>query len=588
MRLALIGNCSYQALVDDRARVRWLCWPRFDSSCVFGSLLDDVRGGVFSVEPAEPNDHTTSEQHYVPNTNIVTTVFRGHEGSFEVVDFAPRFQVGERFVKPTVLVRILRPLSGRPRVRIRCRPTADYGSVVPGRHVASDHIRWDLPGANLQLTTDLPHGHVSEERSFVLERDVHLVLSWNAPPTLPLAETCELLLIRTRRYWEGWIERTVVPSKFQPEVRRSALALKLHQYEDTGAITAATTTSIPEYPGSGRNWDYRFCWLRDTYFTLGALNRMNHFEETEAFASYLNAVAAKAPDLQPVYGVAGETELHERIIEGLSGYAGSGPVRIGNAAYAQIQNDVYGEMIAAIAPLYLDPHFHDAQPSTAPVQRLLERIEATMDQPDAGLWEIRDTPKVHTFSLLMHWLGATVAGHIGQRRGDADLRDRAHAQRDRAATLIESCFCDEHGYYGDSTSSTHADAALLMMVNLGYLSDAKRAQRHVQQLASRLASDQGLMHRYQHDDGLGDTHATFTVCGFWHAEALARIGRKAEAETIVQQLLAYANHVGLFSEDVDPQSGEQWGNFPQTYSHVGLINAAFAIQAARPTRDPSG
>jgi GH15 family glucan-1,4-alpha-glucosidase len=580
MKLALIGNCRYQALIDDRAAVRWLCWPRFDSSFVFGSLLDSDKGGSFVVEPAE--GEAEREQRYMHNTNIVVTSFRQGDAAFDVIDFAPRFRMHERYFKPSMLVRIIRRRSGTPRIRMRCRPVYDYGRQVPRRYIASNHIQWEIPEAALRLTTNAPLSYIDEGRELLLDHDVFVVLTWGEPLEAPLEETCNSFLAQTRRYWERWVKHTALPGCFPREVIRSALALKLHQFEETGAITAATTTSLPEYPGSGRNWDYRYCWLRDAYFTLNAMRRINHFDETEGFVSFLvNIAETSGGALQPVYGISGASQLDEHILGHLSGYLGNAPVRIGNAAYLQKQHDVYGEMMAAIAPSFLDVRFEDARSegSERTVRRLLDRIADTMESPDAGLWEIRDEPKLHTFSLLMHWLGAKLAGDIGASLGDSALEGAGRGLALRARTLIEErTWREEPGFYADAVTSDNADAALLMMINLGFLkADHPHAASHVRALEDRLRVRDGLWHRYRHHDGLGDTHGTFTVCGFWYAEALARLGRRDEATASLEGLLTHANHVGLLSEDIDPDSGELWGNFPQTYSHVGLINAAFAI-----------
>ena len=585
MRLGLIGNCRYQALIDDRAAVRWLCWPRFDDSFVFGSLIDEDRGGVFTVEPAEGDSDT--EQHYLRNTNILVTTFRQGDAVFEVVDFAPRFRLYERYYKPTMLVRIIRRLAGSPSLRVRCRPVYRYGELEPRRHIASNHIQWEVPEGALRLTTNVPQSYIDEGRPFLLEQDAYVVLTWGEPLEASLEETCESFLTRTRAYWERWVKHTALPGCFSREVIRSALTLKMHQYEETGAITAATTTSLPEYPGSGRNWDYRYCWLRDAYFTLNAMRRLNHFEESEGFVSYLlNLAGAFSSKLQPCYGISGEAILTERVLDHLAGYQGSGPVRIGNAAYRQVQNDVYGEMMAAIAPTFLDVRFEDAGTvgTERLVRQLLDRIADTMEVPDAGLWEIRDEPKLHTFSLLMHWLGARVAGDIGNALGDADLEGRGRGLALRAASIIEErCWREAEGFYADATSSNNADAALLMMINLGFLRPGQpKAESHLRALAERLTANDTLLYRYRHHDGLGDTHSTFTVCGFWYVEALARLGHREEARASLAKLIGHANHLGLYSEDIDPADGRLWGNFPQTYSHVGLINAAFAIDPLPP------
>lgn len=579
MELALIGNCAYQALIDKAARVVWLCWPRFDSSFVFGALVDETKGGDFAVQSGRAGYST--RQEYVANTNILRTVFDSGESSFEVVDFAPRFRLYERFYKPTMLVRRLRRIAGEPIVKIRCRPTYDYGRLELSSHQASNHIQWSVPSAQLRLTTNVPLSYIRDERGFLLEGEAWVVLTWGEPLEAPLQETCSALLEKTQLYWERWVKHTALPGQFQREVVRSALALKLHQYEDTGAITASTTTSLPEYPNSGRNWDYRYCWLRDAYFTLRAMRRLGHFEELEMFVSFLKNIAASHDKLQPVYGISGEAQLAEETLVHLEGFRGQQPVRAGNAAYRQVQHDVYGEMIAAIAPFFVDFRFeeHLTPYSNQLVRRLLDHIAQCMEQPDAGIWEIRNDNRVHTFSLLFHWVGGRVGAQIARQLGDPELEGSALGLAAKARELIEeACFRPELGLYGDSTTTNNADASLLMMVNLGFLNrEHRNAKSHLRALERQLNVKGHLMHRYKHHDGIGDTHATFTVCGFWYIEALARLGYVDEAEAAFAELLKYKNHVGLMSEDTDPVSGEQWGNFPQTYSHVGIINAAFAI-----------
>jgi len=581
VKLALIGNCSYQALIDDHATVRWLCWPRFDQSFVFGSLVDEEKGGELSTRPVDDEGWEVA-QGYVGLTNILRTTFRRGPDAFEVIDFAPRFRQYDRYYKPTMLVRIVRPLAGVPRLRVRCNPVYDYGRTVPTRHIASNHIQWHVP-QGLRLTTTIPQSYIAEERPFLLDEEHFMVLTWGEPLQASLPQTCRTFLDRTERYWTRWVKRTALPGCYEEQVIRSALVLKLHQFEETGAITAASTTSLPEYWGSARNWDYRYCWLRDAFFTLNAMRRLNHFEETEGFVGYLANIARNAPgQLQPVYGITGQAELNEEILEHLAGYRGERPVRIGNAAYGQVQHDVYGEMMAVLAPLFLDLRLASGRHRVhlELVGDLLTRIERHLESPDAGLWEIRDEPKLHTFSLLMHWLGAATAARIGRSVADEPLTERGEKIMRRARSIIlDRCWRAEEGYFADAATTDHADAALMMMVNLGFLSpDDPKARSHVDNLADRLRAAPGLLHRYVHHDGIGETHAAFTVCGFWHAEALARLGLPDAAREVVDALLQHQNHVGLFSEDIDPKTGEQLGNFPQTYSHVGLINTAFALE----------
>jgi len=577
--LGIIGNCSYNALLRDGS-VEWLCWPRPDSSFVFGPLLDRERGGAFAVEGV---DATEVEQAYVENTNVLRTVFRGPSGEFELFDFAPRFQLYQRFFKPSMLIRILRPLSGEPRARVRCSPTYDYGLAETGSWRASNHIAYTGFPTPVRLTTNVPLTYVEDERPFLLEEDRHLVLTWGEPLEAGLEETAERFLERTLDYWRRWVKGTRIPRDYQREVVRSALALKLHQYEDTGALLAATTTSIPEHPGSGRTWDYRFCWLRDAYFTLNAFERLGHSEEMEHFLDYLRNIAEEREGvLQPAYRINGAPDAEERVLEHLSGYNGDGPVRIGNQAFEHVQNDVYGEMVLAVSRLFLDTRFVGEIPQLTGVEivgSLLDQIEARLEEPDAGLWEFRERSRLHSFSVLMHWAGSRRAVEVAEALGATELAERARSVESAAAELLATrCWNDEVGALTQVAGESQLDAALLLAVHLGYLPpEDPRATSHVDAIRAALSVDGGLLRRYSSPDDFGMPAAAFTVCTFWLVEALAILGRTDEARELFDYLLSLHNGLGLYSEDILPDSLEQSGNFPQTYSHVGLINAAFRL-----------
>jgi len=577
--LGIIGNCSYNALLRDGS-VEWLCWPRPDSSFVFGPLLDRERGGLFAVEGA---DGEVVRQEYVENTNVLRTVFAGPAGEFELLDFAPRFQLYDRFFKPSMLVRILRPVAGEPRARVRCRPTYQYGLQEVGSWRASNHIEYTGFPTPVRLTTNVPLTYVEDERPFLLESDRHLVLTWGEPLEAGLEETAERFLERTLDYWRRWVKGTRVPRDYQSEVIRSALALKLHQYEDTGALLAATTTSLPEYPGSGRTWDYRFCWLRDAYFTLNAFERLGHSEEMERFLEYLRNIAEEGEGvLQPAYRINGDRDAEERVLEHLAGYRGDGPVRVGNQAFEHVQNDVYGEMVLAVSRLFLDTRFvGEIPPHTAVeiVENLLDQIERRLEEPDAGLWEFRGRTRLHGFSVLMHWAGARRAVEVAEALDAVALAARARDVEARAAEILETrCWNDDVGALTQVAGEPQLDAALLLAVHLGYFApDDPRATSHVDAIREALAVDGGLLRRYSVVDDFGETHAAFTVCTFWLVEALALIGRTDEAKELFERLLSLDNGLGLYSEDLLPDTLEQSGNFPQTYTHVGLINAAFRL-----------
>ncbi|GAB4137132.1 MAG: hypothetical protein Fur0037_02060 [Planctomycetota bacterium] len=374
-----------------------------------------------------------------------------------------------------------------------------------------------------------------------------------------------------------------IPRDFQREVIRSALALKLHQYEDTGALLAATTTSIPEHPGSGRNWDYRFCWLRDSYFTLAAFERLGHLEEMERFLVNLRDLCANQHGrLQPLFGINGETEIEERVLTHLKGYQGDGPVRVGNQAFRHPQNDAYGEMILAISRILLDTRFSTGADHTTAkpiVEQLLRQIEERLLEPDAGLWELRNRTALHSFTLLMHWAGARRAADIGEALRDPDLESRARAVERRAREVLETrCWDSRSGVLTQAADGTNVDAAMLLALHLGFFQPGDpRAASHVETIRRVLSVDGGLIRRYAVADDFGYQEAAFTVCAFWMVEALAFVGRQDEARELFERLLTHGNVFGLFSEDIDPATGRLSGNFPQAYSHVGLINAAFRL-----------
>ncbi len=557
--LALIGNGSYQALIDSEARVQWLCWPRFDSSFVVGPLLDSDKGGEFSVMPTATD--FKAKQSYVKDTAIVETIWSRAGESFSVTDFAPRFVDAKGVLqRPRRFVRRLRVIEGAPQVRCLMRAVSDYG-------------RSQTAPESVLFEQSQP---IESGKEFTLDEDLYLVLSWEAPVGAELAARCEEELASTALYWRGWCEELTLPNQYTEQVLRSAITLKLHQYDDSGALSAAATTSIPEHAGSGRNWDYRLCWPRDSYFSVDALSKLGSLEESRLFVDFLLRVAAEGKEFQPIYGLAGETELEEEVLEHLAGYQGDGPVRIGNQAYVQKQHDIYGEMICAIEPVYLDAPRPELR---ALLFRLLEAIESNFKDPDAGLWEKRQEPARHSFSLLMHWMGSRAAQRMGLALDDNPMASRANELEEAARRCLdEACWNEAGAFYAETVSGSQADASLLFLLSVGYLPpDHPRAEAHLDALAKRLQGPEGLFRRYLHDDGLGETCVSFTVCTLWYAEALACLGNLSEARTVLEAVLARCNHVGLLSEDIDPKDGSLWGNFPQTYSHVGIIRCALAL-----------
>lgn len=577
-KFGLIGNCSYLAYVDTTGNIVWQCLPRFDSSFIFGGLLDPEKGGRFSVSPQ--NGEEAVAQFYVENTNVLCTQFQTAEGSFEVIDYAPRFTRYERYFKPLMLIRKLRRISGNPRVVVACDPRGDYGEVTPSVSLASNHIRFQGLEDSVRLNTNIPLTYVVHKMPFLLTETKYLVLTWGEPFEAPLEDTCEDYLKKTMDYWQAWTERCVIPDIYQKEVIRSALVLKLHQYEDTGAIIAAGSTSLPEAPNSGRNWDYRYFWARDSYYTLNALNSIGQFEELDRYSHYVQNLAyASTYGYQPLYSITGETQTVEREIE-LQGYLGNRPVRIGNDAFLQIQNDIYGQVLLSLLPLYVDERIvrRKRLESKDLIVSLCGFIEERMQAPDAGLWEFRGMQNRHCYTFLFHWAGALAAAKIARRLGETDLAERAVGLSRMATEGIESCWSPQLSAYASYIGGGSLDASLFQLITMNYLKpNDPRAASHIQAMEEQLRAKGSLFYRYRHDDDFGAPEVAFLVCGFWYVRALVSVGRVEDAIQSFEQLLGYANHVGLLSEDVDPVSGSQWGNCPQTYSHVGVINAAFDI-----------
>ena len=573
----VVGNGSFLALIDTSADVRWLCWPKFDSSFVFGGLLDEKAGGRFSIWP---DGKYSSHQYYRKNTNVLVTEFRCDAGSFRVIDCAPRFMRYDRYYKPLMLMRKLEVLSGTPRVKVKCEPKGDYGRINPTPQLGSNHIEFLGMPNKLRLTSDISLNYILNASPFVLTQDKYLALTWGVPLEAALKDTCEEFLQNTEKYWRSWVLHSSVGRFYQEQVIRSALILKLHQYDDTGAIIASCTASLPENVGGPRNWDYRYCWLRDAYYTLSALNHISHFGEVEKYSEYIQNIAVHEQDrYQPVYSITNESELPEVELK-LRGYRNSVPVRIGNHAYTHVQNDVYGQVMLSLLPLYIDARFIDSRHDEARfmVARLLAKIEATIDEPDAGIWEFRQTAQRHCYTFLFHWAGSLAAKKVAIRMGDKTLSNYAAFLEKKSAAQIEKCYDAKRGVYRQAIETDQLDGSLLGLVNMHYLDPKQeKTRQHLAMLEKDLACGDGLFYRYKHVDDFGKPHVAFLLCAFWYVEALARTGQLDKAIDNFEKLLKFQNHLGLMSEGYDLRNDCQSGNFPQTYSHVGLVNAAFSI-----------
>ena len=584
--LGLVGNCSIGALIDAKAEVTWACFPRFDGDAVFCSLLREPGGerdfGYFAVDVV---DAARTEQAYLDNTAVLVTRIHDRQGGIvEVTDFAPRFRQYGRTFCPMMLARRVRRVEGSPRIVLRVRPACDFGQARPQVSHGSHHIRFMAPELVLRLTTDASVTAILEEMPFFLEDSVTLLLGPDEAVPDAVAEVGDRFLRETVVYWRDWVNNLGIPFEWQDAVIRAAITLKLNAYEDTGAIIAAMTTSVPEAPASRRNWDYRYCWLRDGYFVVNALNRLGATRTMERYLGYVVNIAAGAGNggntLQPVYRISGQATLEERELSHLPGYRGMGPVRVGNQAYRQVQHDVYGSAILAATHVFFDRRMSRCGDEMLfrRLESLGERAVAVWNTPDAGLWESRGTLRVHTFSALMCWAACDRLARIAER---LRLAERAAYWRPRAETIrgavYEAAWSARRNAFVAAFAGESLDASLLLMHEIGFLqADDPRFAATVAAIERELKRGDFIF-RYVEADDFGEPANAFVVCTYWYIYALTALGRHEEARALFEKMLTRCNRHGLLSEHIDPNTGEQWGNFPQTYSMVGLINSAMRL-----------
>jgi GH15 family glucan-1,4-alpha-glucosidase len=610
-----IGNCAASALIDRSGRFVWACAPRVDGDPFFSALLggkdpaEESAQGLWAVEVEGAVD---VRQAYLRNTPILRTEIRAADGAaVEIIDFSPRFsRLGRRY-RPLAFVRMVRPLAGAPRIRIRLRPMMNYGEQPCYQTAGSNHIRYVGQEVTLRLTTDAPVSHIQHERAFRLEEPLGMFLGPDEGLDADVPSITQRMLRETSDYWRGWVRTLSVPLEWQEAVIRAAITLKLCAYEETGAIVAALTTSVPEHQadeGEGRNWDYRYCWLRDAYYVVQALNRLGAADILENYLGYLRNLVeqatrgpfragaepsgheglleashaaapanGKAGHVQPVYGVGLEPVLTEWIAPHLPGYRGIGPVRVGNQAHEHLQHDVYGQIILSTVQAFFDERL--LRPATVEDFRALEPIGERAfelhDQPDASLWEFRGREAVHTYSSVMCWAACDRLANAAVKLG---LTERAEFWNDRAATVraaIEArAWNAEEGRYAATFGGDALDASLLQMVDVRFA-----APDDPRMLATMAAVEEGLrrgpyMLRYAIADDFGLPKTAFNVCTFWLIEAMHLSGRTDEARALFEEMLTRRTAAGLLSEDIALDGAELWGNYPQTYSLVGLINCA--------------
>jgi len=582
LNYGVIGNCKSAALVSNRGSIDWCCLPDFDSSSVFAKLLDENKGGCFAVAP---DDGYETTQQYLRRTNILVTTFRRGNDAFELIDFMPRYKTDNgAYHCPPDIIRYLRHLSGKPRVRVVYDPRPAYAQQpvrTTVNHRFIKHCTTQGAYESVYLYSDLPLKRIAEGKPVRIERDHFLLLSYNQKLVYPEIDWALLELERTKVYWMGWLARTTVFSDYRQAVERSALILKLLAYQNTGAILAAVTTSLPETIGDVRNWDYRYCWIRDASMTISVLTKLGHYNVAKRFLQFvLDIVPFKDEKIQIMYGIHRQKILAERELEWLSGYEGSRPVRAGNAAYKQKQNDIYGIVMDVIyQSLRIFGQTLDNREELWTVVRSLARHVATnWHNLDSGIWEFRTRRHHFTFSKVLCWVAMDRAmriAHLFDKTADA-----AHYRRlrDKINTEVLAKGRDpETGALTQFYGSRSLDSANLLAEHYGFLKATDPVYvSTVEETYQRLCVD-GLTYRYLGRDDFGTPQSSFTVCTFWMIKALYRIGKKDLARELFEKTLAYGNHLGLFSEDIDVQSKRLLGNFPQGYSHLALIDAAMTL-----------
>lgn len=582
--LGLIGNGAIGALINEQSEIVWCCLPRFDGDPMFCSLLREHtdRDG-FGYAAVELVEQISVEQQYLPNTAVlVTRLTDASGGIIEVTDFAPRFRQFSRMFTPVMLIRQVRRLQGSPRIRLVVRPACDYGRERCPVTFGSHHIRYLSPGWTLRLTTDASITMLLEELPFFLDDSVTLIFGADESIPSAIGELARRFLDETINYWQEWVRDLGIPFEWQDEVIRAAITLKLNTFDDTGAIIAAMTTSIPEAADTERNWDYRFCWLRDSYFVVNALNRLGATKTMERYLGYLTNISVGAPGgrIQPVYGIDGKARLEELIIPTLPGYRGMGPVRRGNQAFEQVQHDVYGSAILAVTHIFFDLRLLRCG-DTALFQRLEPLGETACqvyNQPDAGLWELRGSARVHTFSSVMCWAACDRLALIADRLG---LTERTTYWRSRAdmiyTEIYRRAWNEQKQSFAASFEGDSMDASLLLLHDVGFLSADDPCFASTVAAIEKELKRGDYIYRYVEADDFGEPENAFLVCTFWYIHALAALGRQDEARSLFNNLLNKRNRLGLLAEHIDPRTGEQWGNFVQTYSMVGLINSAIRL-----------
>ncbi len=577
LNYGVIGNCRTAALISERGSIEWLCFPDFDSPSVFAALLDRTKGGSFGFDVP---DGYAVRQSYVPHTNILSTRFASDEGEFEVLDYMPCYRSFEKeHYLPAELYRYIRFVKGRPRFRIRYDPAPNYaqGEVRIRRTAGFIESYSSADNKDRQyLYSSIPLQAVAGREEIRLEKDEFLLLSYNEK-VIPIdIEREKIEYCRTLVYWLNWTNRTRQYTCYNEVVERSMLVLKLLSYYN-GAMLAALTTSLPETVGEVRNWDYRFCWLRDASMSIETMFRVGHTGAARRFMKFIQSSFMSRHDYQIMYGIRGERKLTEVILEHLDGYKGSKPVRIGNDAYHQKQNDSFGYLMDLVWQYYrlMPGTLDEIEDMWEMVKSILATVAEEWRNPDKGIWEIRGEEQHFVSSKVMCWValdrGARIAAKLGKEEFAARWREEAEAIR---RDVMEHGWKSEIQSFSQAYGNLALDSSLLLMEPYGFIAANDPHYRKTVEAVRKALFRKGLMYRYNSEDDFGVPSSAFSMCTFWLIRALFVTGQRNEAKTLFSQVLRYGNHLGLFSEHLDFDTKEQLGNFPQAYSHLAIVNTA--------------
>jgi GH15 family glucan-1,4-alpha-glucosidase len=583
LNYGIIGNCTSAALISQNGCIEWCCLPYFDSPSVFAKLLDRRKGGEFDIRVAP--DYKIS-QYYLSRTNLLVTSFSRKRDKFELIDFMPRYKRDSGMYHcPPDIVRYIRHISGKPEIRVVYDPRPAYSQHEVKKEVRDEYIKHVTTGGSYESTylySDLDYQRIADGEPLVINRDCYFLLSYNQKLMELSLDTILLEYEKTMVYWMDWSATTRRFARFNDEITRSALVLKLLAFQKTGAILAAVTTSLPEEIGSVRNWDYRFCWLRDASMNIAVLTKLGHYKVARNFLNFiLDIIPYKDEKIQIMYGINRQKNLKEKVLDSFEGYENSKPVRIGNAAFTQKQNDIFGVLLDVIYQYLMTfkrTVVEDREDLWTVVRTLARHVENNWHKKDRGIWEFRSWRKHFTFSKVLCWVAMDRAMKIAENFSMVNyVRVWAQIREEIRHDILENGWNPDVNAFVQSYGEPHLDAANLLMEHYGFIAaDDPKFVATVLQTQNILSRD-GLMFRYRNQDDFGVPRSSFTVCSFWLIKSLFKTGRTKEAETLFRRVLRYRNHVGLLSEDIDFDSKRLLGNFPQGYSHLALIDAAITL-----------